>query len=64
LLGVAVVALLFFGLRLIFPGEGQALYTVFRFVRYLLIGFWISFAAPWVFLRLNLAGGTPAGARS
>lgn len=29
---------------------------LFRFGRYLLIGFWISFVSPWVLLRLRLAG--------
>ncbi|MFQ5923481.1 MAG: phosphatase PAP2 family protein, partial [Anaerolineales bacterium] len=55
LLGVAVVAAIFFGLRVIFPGEGESLYAVFRFVRYGLVGLWISLGAPWFFLRLGLA---------
>jgi membrane-associated phospholipid phosphatase len=55
LLGVVVVAAIYFGLRLAFPGEGESLYAVFRFVRYGLVGLWISLGAPWLFLRLNLA---------
>jgi membrane-associated phospholipid phosphatase len=54
-LGVAIVAGIVFGLRLIFPSEGASLYAVFRFIRYGLAGAWISFGAPWLFLRLHLA---------
>jgi hypothetical protein len=54
LLGVAVVAAIYFGLRLVFPGEGESLYAVLRFVRYGLVGLWISLGAPWLFLRLGL----------
>jgi membrane-associated phospholipid phosphatase len=55
LLGVAVVAAIYFGLRFIFPGEGDSLYAVFRFIRYGLVGLWISLGAPWLFLRMGLA---------
>ncbi|GMR09220.1 MAG: phosphatase PAP2 family protein [Anaerolineae bacterium] len=54
-LGVALVAAIYFGLRFIFPGEGESLYAVFRFIRYGLVGLWISLGAPWLFLRLGLA---------
>ena len=56
LLGVAVVAAIYFGFRSIFPAEGETLYGVFRFVRYGLVGIWISLGAPWLFLRVGLAG--------
>ena len=55
LLGGAVVAAIYFGLRIIFPGEGESLYAVFRFIRFGLVGLWISLGAPWLFLRLGLA---------
>jgi len=55
LVGVAVVAAIYFGLRIIFPGDGETLYAVFRFIRYGLVGIWISLGAPWLFLRLGLA---------
>ncbi len=55
LIGVAVVAAVYFGLRIIFPGEGESLYGVFRFIRYGLVGLWISLGAPWLFLQLSLA---------
>ena len=62
LLGVAVVAAIFFGLRIIFPGEGESLYAIFRFVRYGFVGLWISLGAPWLFLRVGLADVRAASA--
>lgn len=61
LLGVAVVAAIFFGLRFIFPSEGESLYAVLRFIRYGMVGLWISLGAPWLFLRLGLAEAKTAG---
>ena len=54
-LGVAVVAGIVFGLRLVFPGREDSSYVVLRFIRYGLAGAWISLGAPWLFLRLGLA---------
>ena len=68
-LGMAVIYL---GLRLIFPGEGSLfgsiplwgqaspLYEIGRFIRYGLIGFWVSAGAPWIFIRMKLAALPPA----
>jgi hypothetical protein len=61
-LGVAVVAGIVFGLRLVFPSEGNSLYAVLRFIRYGLAGAWISLGAPWLFLRLGLADMRPTNA--
>lgn len=58
LTGSAVVFALYLGLKVVFPGEGSALYLVFRFLRYWLIGVWVSFGAPWLFRRLHLAPET------
>jgi membrane-associated phospholipid phosphatase len=55
LLGVAVVLGLRFGLKAVFPDEGEALYALMRFVRYALVGLWGSLGAPWLFLKLRLA---------
>lgn len=55
LIGAAIAAALFLGLRQIFPSEGQAFYTVLRLLRYALVGVWISAGAPWTFQRLKLA---------
>lgn len=55
-LGIAGTGALYLGLKLAFPGEGSSQYAVFRFARYAAIGLWVSAGAPWLFLRLKLAG--------
>ncbi len=55
ILGLAVAACLYVGLKAVFPGAGSELYALFRFVRYGALGAWVSLGAPWVFLRLGLA---------
>ncbi len=62
LMGVAVVAVIFFGMRIIFPGEGESLYSIFRYIRYGSVGLWISLGAPWLFLRVGLADARAASA--
>ena len=55
LLGVAGVLIIRFGLKFIFP-EGENILAYFlRYLRYTLIGFWVSGGAPWTFVRLKLA---------
>ncbi|GAP11489.1 membrane-associated phospholipid phosphatase [Bellilinea caldifistulae] len=55
LIGIAGVLVLYAGLGALFPREPEMVGYGFRFLRYSLIGFWISAAAPFLFLRLNLA---------
>ncbi len=53
--GVIGVLLIYFGLRMILPvGEGLLPQSL-RFVRYALVGLWVAYLAPWVFVRLKLA---------
>jgi len=56
-LGLAVAGVLYAGLKAAFPGAESESYRLFRFVRYGLVGLWVSAGAPYVFLRLKLAGG-------
>lgn len=55
LVGVIGIGIIYFGLKLILPSEGQSFYQLSRFFRYLLLGIWISFGAPWLFIRMGLA---------
>lgn len=55
LIGIAGVLVLYAGLGALFPREPEMVGYGFRFLRYTLIGFWISAAAPFLFLHLNLA---------
>jgi hypothetical protein len=54
LLGIIVVLAIYFGLSAIFPEEGEALYAPLRFLRYGLVGLWISLGGPWLFQRTRL----------
>jgi len=60
-LGLAGVAVIYLGGKLLSPEAGEPQYALFRFVRYGLVGGWVSFGAPWLFLRLKLAGNRPEG---
>ena len=64
IIGLAGAGILYFGLKAAFPGEGSSAYALFRFLRYGVVGFWFSAGAPWVFLRLALAGARPADGSS
>ncbi|HAJ32129.1 MAG TPA: hypothetical protein DCK79_01965 [Candidatus Atribacteria bacterium] len=54
LLGVIGIGIIYLGLKSILPSEGQSFYQLSRFFRYLLLGIWISFGAPWLFIRMGL----------
>ncbi len=53
--GVAGVALIYFGLRLILPSGDSFLPQALRFARYAIVGFWIAYLAPRTFVALKLA---------
>lgn len=54
LIGIGVVLGLYLGLKAVLPGEESALHLIFRFLRYGVIGLWITLGGPWVFCRLRL----------
>lgn len=53
-LGLVLLFILYILFKLIFPGEGSSFYSLFRFLRYGILGFWISFGAPFLFKALHL----------
>ena len=55
ILGGIVVIGIFGGLRALFPDEGESFYTLFRFVRYGLIGIFVGYIGPWLFKKVGLA---------
>jgi membrane-associated phospholipid phosphatase len=55
LVGALGTLILFVGLRLVFPAEGEPLYLTLRYLRYAAVGLWAGLGAPWLFLRLGLA---------
>lgn len=59
LLGIVVAVGIWAGLRAVFPAEPLVVALPLRFVRYVLLLFWVSYLAPWVFVRLRLASAGP-----
>jgi hypothetical protein len=52
--GLIGVMILWWGLRTMFPSDLSLVSQVLRYVRYGLVGFWVAYAAPWVFIKLGL----------
>lgn len=53
--GLVGILILYLGLKAIFPrGDAFIPYTL-RYLRFALIGLWVSAGAPWLFLKLRLA---------
>lgn len=52
--GIVIAMALRYGLQFAFAPLGME--PLFRFIRYSIIGFWMAYGAPWVFIRFNLAG--------
>lgn len=55
LIGVIGITALFYGLGSLIPEGSSPTHLLARYLRYGLVGFWISFGAPRVFQRLRLA---------
>jgi len=55
LLGLVGLAIFYLGLKFIFPSGENLIAIVFRYLRYSLVGFWVSGGAPFIFLKVNLA---------
>ncbi len=55
LVGVAGVALFWFGLGQVFPENQDLISYGLRYLRYALVGLWVTWWAPLIFLRLGLA---------
>jgi len=54
-IGLAGILILWRGLGLVFPrGEDIPGYML-RYFRYSMVGFWVTFGAPWFYIRFNLA---------
>lgn len=55
ILGIAVAIGIWAGLRAVFPAEPAWLALPLRFLRYLLLLLWVTYIAPWFFVKLRLA---------
>jgi len=54
-IGLIGILILWRGLALFLPNQADLISNIFRYIRYALVGFWISAGAPWLFFRFNLA---------
>lgn len=54
IIGLMGVMIFWAGLRLIFPDDIPYVSEILRFIRYFLVGIWISAGAPFIFKKLNL----------
>jgi hypothetical protein len=57
LIGFAGAVCIYLGLKFIFPADYSQWYSFFRFIRYAILGFWISAGAPWTFRKLLKVAG-------
>jgi hypothetical protein len=55
LAGLVGIVILYIGLKLILPSGKDLLPITFRYLRYGLVGLWVSAGAPWLFIRMKLA---------
>lgn len=53
--GLIGIVILWFGLGQIFPDGETVVPLVLRYVRYALVGFWVTAGAPWLFFHFKLA---------
>jgi membrane-associated phospholipid phosphatase len=54
-IGLIGVLILYMGLGAIFPRGNGLIFYLLRYVRYVLVGWWVAGGAPWVFVRFKLA---------
>lgn len=54
LLGMAGLAILYVGLKMVLPEEPELLGSILRYIRYALIGIWVTAGAPLVFRKLKV----------
>lgn len=53
--GLVGCLILYLGLKAIFPSGDAFIPYILRYLRFALIGLWVSAGAPWLFLKLRLA---------
>jgi membrane-associated phospholipid phosphatase len=54
-IGLIGILILWRGLGLVFPDNTDTISYALRYLRYSLVGFWVSAGAPWLFFRFKLA---------
>jgi membrane-associated phospholipid phosphatase len=59
LVGLVVAVALWRGLGALLPEDPLALAIPLRIIRYFVVSLWVSYYAPWFFVRFNLANARP-----
>ena len=59
LLGAAVAFAIWAGLGAAFPRDPLVIGLVFRFARYMILALWLTYYAPWLFVKIGLAKADP-----
>ena len=59
-LGMIGVIILWLGLTTVLPRDASLVSQLLRYVRCALTGFWVAYAAPWVFIKLRLQNSAKA----
>jgi hypothetical protein len=55
IVGIIGILILYFGLKVIFPGGETLIAQLLRYLRYAIVGFWAAYLAPRLFVALNIA---------
>jgi membrane-associated phospholipid phosphatase len=58
-LGIAIALAIWAGLRAVFPSDPAWIALPLRFLRYFTLLLWVTYFAPWVFVKLRLAASDP-----
>jgi membrane-associated phospholipid phosphatase len=53
--GLIGVVIIWYGLDIIFPDGETLIPLIFRYIRYFLVGFWVTFLGPRIFILMKLA---------
>jgi hypothetical protein len=53
-IGLVGIMILWFGLGQVFPDGESVIPLILRYLRYSLVGFWVTAGAPWLFFHFNL----------
>jgi hypothetical protein len=54
-IGLVGVLIFYMGLGAVFPRGDGFIFYLLRFIRYTLVGWWVTGGAPWVFVRFKLS---------
>jgi hypothetical protein len=54
-IGLIGIGVFYFGLKVIFPDGEDFIPLIFRYVRYFLVGLWVTFLAPKIFIKTKIA---------